>query len=92
MLQKLAAAGFRAEVDERQEKIGYKIREAQLQKVPYMLVVGDREAAEDAVAVRSRSGGDLGSQPLDAFIASAREEVETKGLQLSALSSQQLEA
>ena len=57
--QKLADAGFRAQVDERQEKIGYKIREAQLQKVPYMLVVGDREAAEGAVAVRSRSGGDL---------------------------------
>ena len=88
VLQKLAAAGFRAEVDERQEKIGYKIREAQLQKVPYMLVVGDREAAEGAVAVRSRSGGDLGSQPLDAFIASAREEVERKvSCQLSALSS-----
>ena len=54
--QRLADAGFRAQVDERQEKIGYKIREAQLQKVPYMLVVGDREAAEGAVAVRSRSG------------------------------------
>ena len=77
--QRLAEAGFRVQVDERQEKIGYKIREAQLQKIPYMLVVGDREAAEGAVAVRSRSGGDLGSQPLDAFIASAREEVETKG-------------
>ena len=90
--QKLEEAGFRAQVDERQEKIGYKIRSAQLQKVPYMLVVGDREAADGAVAVRSRSGGDLGSQPLDAFIASAREEVETKGSQMSALSSQQLEA
>jgi threonyl-tRNA synthetase len=79
--QRLADAGFRVQVDERQEKIGYKIREAQLQKIPYMLVVGDREAAEGAVAVRSRSGGDLGSQPLDRFIASAREEVETKGSQ-----------
>jgi threonyl-tRNA synthetase len=77
--QRLADAGLRVQVDERQEKIGYKIREAQLQKIPYMLVVGDREAAEGAVAVRSRSGGDLGSQPLDAFVASAREEVETKG-------------
>ncbi len=66
--QRLADAGFRVQVDERQEKIGYKIREAQLQKIPYMLVVGDREAAEGAVAVRSRSGGDLGSQPLDAFV------------------------
>ena len=86
--QKLADAGFRAQVDERQEKIGYKIREAQLQKVPYMLVVGDREAADGAVAVRSRSGGDLGSQPLDAFIASARQEVETRSSQLPASSSQ----
>jgi threonyl-tRNA synthetase len=79
--QRLAGAGFRVHVDERQEKIGYKIREAQLQKIPYMLVVGDREAAEGTVAVRSRSGGDLGSQPLDAFVDSARTEVERKGSQ-----------
>jgi len=90
--QRLAEAGFRMQVDERQEKIGYKIREAQLQKIPYMLVVGDREAAEGAVAVRSRSGGDLGSQPLDAFVASACDEVNRKSSQLSAISSQQLEA
>ncbi|HKY20751.1 MAG TPA: threonine--tRNA ligase [Vicinamibacterales bacterium] len=82
--QKLADAGFRAQVDERQEKIGYKIREAQLQKVPYMLVVGDREAADGAVAVRSRTGGDLGSQPLDAFVASARQEAETRSSQSAA--------
>jgi threonyl-tRNA synthetase len=78
VLAKLVDAGLRVEIDERTEKIGYKIREAQLQKIPYMLVVGDREAAEGSVAVRSRSGGDLGSQPLDAFIASAREEVQRK--------------
>ena len=59
---RLAAAGLRVELDERQEKIGYKIREAQLQKIPYMLVVGDREAAEGTVSVRSRTGGDLGAQ------------------------------
>jgi threonyl-tRNA synthetase len=76
---RLAAAGLRAKVDERQEKIGYKIREAQLQKVPYMLVVGDREAAEGTVAVRTRSGGDQGSSALDDFIAGARDEVATKG-------------
>jgi threonyl-tRNA synthetase len=76
--QRLADAGFRVQVDERQEKIGYKIREAQLQKVPYMLVVGDREAAEGTIAVRSRTGGDLGSQAIDAFLASAREQVEKK--------------
>jgi threonyl-tRNA synthetase len=74
----LKAAGMRAEVDERQEKIGYKIREAQLQKVPYMLVVGDRELADGAVAVRSRVGGDLGSRPVAAFIDNARLEIELK--------------
>jgi threonyl-tRNA synthetase len=77
--QRLAAEGLRVQVDERQEKIGYKIREAQLQKIPYMLVVGDREVAEGAVAVRSRAGGDLGSQPLDSFVAGARREVDEKG-------------
>ena len=56
------AAGLRAGLDDRQEKIGYKIREAQLQKVPYMLVVGDKEVAEATVSVRSRQGGDLGSR------------------------------
>jgi threonyl-tRNA synthetase len=55
--ERLAAAGLRVELDERQEKIGYKIREAQLQKIPYMLVTGDREAAEGTVSVRSRTGG-----------------------------------
>ena len=76
--RRLDAAGLQAELDARQEKIGYKIREAQLQKVPYMLVVGDREVADGTVSVRSRSGGDLGAQPIDAFIASALEEVRTK--------------
>jgi threonyl-tRNA synthetase len=71
----LAGAGFRVQLDGRVEKIGYKIREAQLQKVPYMLVVGDREAAEKTVAVRSRTGGDLGARPLHDFLAAARDEV-----------------
>jgi threonyl-tRNA synthetase len=75
---RLAAAGLRVELDDRQEKIGYKIREAQLQKIPYMLVTGDREAADGAVSVRSRSAGDLGSRALDAFIADALEEARTK--------------
>src|SRR5687768_6675794 len=79
VLAKVQRAGMRVELDDRQEKIGYKIREAQLQKIPYMLVVGDREAAEGTVAVRSRTGGDLGSQALDSFVASARGEIETKG-------------
>jgi threonyl-tRNA synthetase len=76
---RLAAAGLRVELDERQEKIGYKIREAQLQKVPYMLVVGDRESADGTVSVRERTGGDRGSSSLDAFIATAREEIGNKG-------------
>jgi threonyl-tRNA synthetase len=75
----LLAAGLRADVDRRQEKIGYKIREAQLQKVPYMLVIGDREAAEGTVSVRSRSGGDLGARAIDAFVSDALREVATKG-------------
>jgi threonyl-tRNA synthetase len=77
--EQLTAAGLRVKVDERQEKIGYKIREAQLQKVPYMLVVGDREAAESTVAVRTRSGGDQGSSSLSDFIARAQDEIATKG-------------
>ncbi len=75
---RLVQAGLRVEVDVRQEKIGYKIREAQLQKVPYMLVVGDREEAEGTVAVRSRSLGDQGAQPLEAFTVMALDEVRRK--------------
>ena len=75
----LAGAGLRVAIDERQEKIGYKIREAQLQKVPYMLVAGDREAADGLVSVRSRAGGDLGSRTIGEFVDAAREEVRTRG-------------
>jgi threonyl-tRNA synthetase len=75
----LKAAGLRVTVDARVEKIGFKIREAQLQKVPYMLVVGDRETADGAVAVRSRSGGDLGSRTVEAFLADALTEIANKG-------------
>jgi threonyl-tRNA synthetase len=77
----LKAAGLRAEVDERQEKIGYKIREAQLQKIPYMLVVGDREAAEGTVSVRTRAGGDQGPRTVRDFIATAGDEIARKGKQ-----------
>ncbi len=75
----LTAAGLRVELDARVEKIGYKIREAQLQKVPYMLVTGDREVAEGTVAVRSRSAGDLGARPVADFVAAALAEVARKG-------------
>jgi threonyl-tRNA synthetase len=74
----LAAAGLRVELDERQEKIGFKIREAQLQKIPYMLVVGDKEAANGTVAVRSRAGGDQGAQAVAAFVEAAISEVKQK--------------
>jgi threonyl-tRNA synthetase len=77
---RLAAAGLRVELDDRPEKIGYKIREAQLRKVPYMLVTGDRESGEGTVAVRSRSAGDLGGRALDAFLGDALEEVRRKDL------------
>jgi threonyl-tRNA synthetase len=83
----LRQAGLRVDLDERQEKIGYKIREAQLQKVPYMLVVGDREVETGTVSVRERSGGDKGSSAIDAFVASAHEEIARKG-QLTAESAQ----
>lgn len=75
----LEAAGVRVALDDRQEKIGYKIREAQLQKVPYMLVVGDKEAAEGTVSVRSRQGGDLGSRGVRQFITDAQAEIASKG-------------
>ncbi|MBQ1236089.1 MAG: threonine--tRNA ligase, partial [Oscillospiraceae bacterium] len=75
---KLNELGFRAETDLRNEKIGYKIREAQMNKLPYMLVIGDREAEAGAVAVRTRTGEDLGAMPVDEFIAKLSEEVKTK--------------
>lgn len=75
---RLREAGLRVEVDARQEKMGYKIREAQLRKIPYMLVTGDREAADNAVAVRHRTDGDQGACAVDAFIASALAEVRRR--------------
>ena len=77
---RLTNVGLRVELDARQEKIGYKIRETQIQKVPYMLVVGDREVAEDTVAVRNRTTGDQGTHNIDAFIQTVLEEVARKGL------------
>src|SRR5262249_33178993 len=69
----LQAAGLRVELDERQEKVNFKIREAQLQKIPYMLVVGDREVENSTVSVRERSGGDKGATSIDAFIVAAHD-------------------
>ena len=75
---KLEAAGIRVETDLRNEKIGYKIREAQNMKVPYMLIVGDKEAEAGNVAVRARAAGDLGVMDTDAILEKMLEEIRTK--------------
>lgn len=78
VLKELKEAGIRAELDDRSEKIGYKIREAQLQKIPYMLVVGEKERENGTVAVRKRSEGDQGAKAVSEVIASIKEEIEAK--------------
>lgn len=78
VLQKLKAVGIRATIDTRSEKIGYKIREAQLKKIPYMLILGDKESESGTVAVRSRKDGDLGAVAVDEFIKKVVEENDTK--------------
>ena len=75
---KLEAVGMRVELDDRNEKIGYKIREARMQRVPYMLVMGDSEVEEGTLSVRSRKDGDLGAKSVDEFIANALVEINTK--------------
>lgn len=80
LLGQLEAGGIRAELDGRNEKVNYKIREAQLEKIPYMLVVGDKEAAAGSVAVRTREGGDQGARPLGDFLAHLQREIETQAL------------
>ena len=74
----LEAAGLRVETDLRNEKIGFKIREAQMQKIPYMLIIGDKEVENGVVAVRSRKGGDLGTMTLEDFLAKIQSEVNEK--------------
>ena len=78
IVQKLIASGIRAEVDVRSEKIGYKIREAQLDKIPYMFIVGDKEKEDNVVSVRSRKEGDLGVMPLEDIISKLVIEDKTK--------------
>ncbi len=78
----LAATGLRVELDDRNEKLGYKIREAQVQKVPYMLVVGSREQEDGTVAVRRRAGEDLGALALEAFLARVGELVASRSREL----------
>ena len=76
--KQLEAAGLRVEVDSRSEKIGYKIREAQLEKIPYMFIVGDKDIEAGTVSVRHRKEGDLGAMKLEEFLAMAKEEIDTK--------------
>lgn len=80
--EKLRAANLRAQVDERNDRMNSKIRDATLQKIPYILVIGDKEAAANAVAVRLRTGEDLKAMPLDQFIALAQKIVDMKALEL----------
>ena len=76
--KKLKAYGIRCETDDRSEKIGYKIRQAQLEKVPYMLVIGDKEIEAGAVAVRSRKAGDVGAVAVETFVEGLVEEIRTR--------------
>lgn len=78
LVQQLSDAGFRVEHDDRNEKIGYKIREAQMEKVPYMLIAGEKEETDGTVSVRSHKEGDLGSMSLQDFIQKIAVEVQTK--------------
>ena len=78
LTQKLVDAGIRAEDDCRSEKLGYKIREAQMQKIPYMLVVGDRDMENGTVSVRTRKGEDLGAMTMDAFLSKCLAEIASK--------------
>ncbi len=78
LYDRLTSLGMRVEIDERNEKIGYKIREAQLAKIPYMLVIGAKEVEEGTVAVRSRKALDMGAMPIDEFVNMALEEIRTK--------------
>jgi threonyl-tRNA synthetase len=75
VLAKMEQAGIRVELDARNEKIGYKIREAQVQKIPYMLVIGEKEVAEGTLSVRKRGVGDEGALPVDEFIAKIKQEI-----------------
>ena len=79
-MEKLTAMGLRCELDDRSEKIGYKIREAQLEKIPYMLVLGDKEAESGQVAVRSRKTGETQVMSLEEFMEKIGEEVKTRAM------------
>lgn len=78
LVKQFMEEGIRVELDDREEKIGYKIREAQLQKIPYMLIIGEKEVEANAVGVRARKEGDIGQMPVKEFISKIKEEIEEK--------------
>jgi len=80
VVNKLKEAGIRTKLDDRSEKIGFKIREAETQKIPYMLVLGEREVAGNTVAVRKRRSGDVGTMSIDEFVCQVKKEIDTKSL------------
>ena len=77
---KMKKEGIRVEIDDRAEKVGYKIREAQMQKIPYMLIVGEKEVSENKVSVRDRNDGDIGQVDVEEFISRVNEEIKTKAI------------
>jgi threonyl-tRNA synthetase len=79
--QRLKAAGLRAECDSGQDKVGYKVRQAQLERVPYMIVVGEREKDDGTISLRHRSLGVLGAMKLEDFLERAKEEMDSKALE-----------
>ena len=78
MMQKLEEIGVRCEIDDRSEKIGFKIRSAQMEKIPYMILVGDKDIEANTISVRSRKNGDEGATSIDEFIARIKEEIDSK--------------
>jgi threonyl-tRNA synthetase len=80
MMAKLQDAGVRCELDDRSEKIGFKIRSAQMEKIPYMILVGDKDIEANTISVRSRKNGDEGATSIDEFVARIKEEIDTKAI------------
>ena len=80
ILGKLKEMGVRAEIDNRNEKVGYKLREHKLMKIPYLIVIGDKEVASGDITVNSYKKGDLGTQPLDSFLAMLKDEIDTRSV------------
>ena len=78
MRKKFKKLGIRVEVDESNEKIGYKIRKAQMEKVPYMAIIGDKEMESQTLSIRDRSKGDIGAKPIDEFIAHIQDLTESR--------------